>query len=166
VKTPRKNPERRSYVAQYHEEVVGGKKRVALVAHDNMKDELIGWCVEHRSILATHSLIATGTTGALLRKALHLPVDALASGPLGGDQQLGARITDGMIDIVIFLWDPLEAQPHDPDVRALLRIAGVWNIPVASNRSSADFLITSPFFSGKYVRRVPKYPRSTVVGRP
>ena len=159
---PKQNPPRRSYVAPYREALMPERKCVALVAHDNMKVELIGWCREHRTILSRHALVATGTTGTLLAAALKLPIERLASGPLGGDQQLGARITDGLIDIVVFFWDPLEAQPHDPDVRALLRIAGVWNVPIASNRSSADFLITSPYFSGRYPRRVPAYAGSPV----
>ena len=130
------------------------RKRIALVAHDHEKANLLDWARENRDILARHDLCATGTTGGLLAAELDLPIDRLRSGPLGGDQQIGARITDGAVDALFFFWDPLEPQPHDPDVRALLRIAVVWNIPVACNRSSADFLLSSPLFADEYPRRV------------
>ncbi|MEI6571187.1 MAG: methylglyoxal synthase, partial [Actinomycetes bacterium] len=118
------------------------------------KQHLLEWAREHREILSQHELCATGTTGGLLAEELGLPIERLRSGPLGGDQQIGARIADYGIDMLLFFWDPLEPQPHDPDVRALLRIAVVWNIPVACNRSTADFLVSSPLFSGAYDRKV------------
>ena len=133
------------------------RKRIALVAHDNKKQDLLEWARFNRGLLAKHELLATGTTGTLLEEALQAPVVKLQSGPLGGDQQIGAKIAEGTIDFVIFFWDPLEPQPHDPDVKALLRIAVVWNIPVACNRASADFMISSPLMSSAYERRLPDY---------
>ena len=135
----------------------GPSKKIALVAHDNMKADLIEWARYNRELLATHELFATGTTGILLEDVLGLPITKLQSGPLGGDQQIGARIAEGMIDFVIFFWDPLEPQPHDPDVKALLRVAVVWNVPVACNRASADFMISSPLMSVPYERILPDY---------
>jgi methylglyoxal synthase len=135
------------------------RRRIALIAHDNKKADLREWARFNRAVLAGHSLWATGTTGRLLADELGLAITRVQSGPLGGDQQIGARIADGDIDMLIFFWDPLEPQPHDPDVKALLRIAMVWNIPVACNRASADFLISSPLLDRGYRRREPDYDR-------
>jgi methylglyoxal synthase len=132
-------------------------RQIALIAHDNKKEDLREWAAFNRSLLAEHHLCATGTTGRLLGDELGLLVTCFQSGPLGGDQQIGARIADGGIDLLIFFWDPLEPQPHDPDVKALLRLAMVWNIPVACNRASADFLISSPLMKQIYQRQEPDY---------
>lgn len=134
-------------------------KKIALIAHDNKKRELVEWCRLHRSLLAEHRLYATGTTGAVIEKATELPITKLISGPLGGDQQVGSLITQGEVDFLIFFWDPFEPLPHDPDVKALLRIAAVWNIPVACNPISADFMVASPLFSGSVERSIPDYDR-------
>lgn len=136
---------------------MGAQKMIALVAHDNKKQDLLAWAKFNRNLLAQHRLVATGTTGTLLETELKLPVARLQSGPLGGDQQIGAKITEGDIEFLIFFWDPLEPQPHDPDVKALLRIAVVWNIPVACNRASADFMISSSLMPKEYARLVPDY---------
>jgi methylglyoxal synthase len=133
------------------------RKKIALVAHDNKKAELRDWARFNRGTLAEHDVSATGTTGQVLEKDLGFPVTKLQSGPLGGDQQIGAKISQREIDFLVFFWDPLEAQPHDPDVKALLRMAVVWNIPVACNRSSADFMISSPLMSGEYEHLTPDY---------
>jgi methylglyoxal synthase len=135
------------------------QKRIALVAHDNKKRDLLEWAMFNRLLLLQHELYATGTTGELLEQELGVNVHKLQSGPLGGDQQIGARIAEGGLDVLVFFWDPLQSLPHDPDVRALLRIAVVWNIPVACNRASADFIISSPLMSDPYDRMIPKYGR-------
>lgn len=132
-------------------------RRVALVAHDNMKPDLLEWAEHNRKILRNVHLIGTGTTGKLISEKLGVKVEKLLSGPLGGDQQVGALIAEGKIDVLVFFWDPLEPQPHDPDVRALLRLAQVWNIPVACNRATADYLVSSPLFRGDYEHTTPDY---------
>ncbi len=137
--------------------VLKERKRIALVAHDNKKKEMMEWADFNKATLARHELIATGTTGRLLEASLDRPVKQLLSGPLGGDQQIGAMISEGLIDVLIFFWDPMEAQPHDPDVKALLRLAVTWNIPVASDRASADFLMTSPLMHSEYIATIPDY---------
>jgi methylglyoxal synthase len=132
-------------------------KKIALVAHDNKKRDLLEWAKYNRTLLSHHKLYATGTTGSTLERVLDLEVHRLQSGPLGGDQQIGARIVDNEIDFLIFFWDPLEPMPHDPDVKALLRMAVVWNIPIACNRASADFMISSPLMDTEYDRLVADY---------
>ncbi len=133
------------------------RKRIALVAHDNKKRDLVEWAQFNKDVLAEHDLYATGTTGAILEEEVGLKTIRLESGPLGGDQQIGAKIAQGEIDFMIFFWDPLEPQPHDPDVKALLRISVVWNIPAACNRASADFMISSPLMAAEYRRLLPDY---------
>ncbi len=132
-------------------------KKIALVAHDNKKRDLLEWAKFNRDLLAHHEVFATGTTGQTLEKELGFKIKKLQSGPLGGDQQIGAKIVSNEIDFLIFFWDPLEPQPHDPDVKALLRMAVVWNIPIACNRASADFMISSPLMEDEYNRLVPDY---------
>jgi methylglyoxal synthase len=132
-------------------------KKIALVAHDHKKRDLIEWAKFNRDLLAHHKVYATGTTGQMLEEELGFSITKLQSGPLGGDQQIGAKIVDGDIDFLIFFWDPLEPQPHDPDVKALLRMAVVWNIPIACDRASADFMISSPLMDKRYLRLVPDY---------
>ena len=134
---------------------VGARKRIALVAHDSKKPELLQWAAAHRDQLAAHELLGTGTTGKLIEEALGIPVRRYLSGPIGGDQQIGALIAECAVDVLIFFWDPLSAQPHDPDVKALLRLAVVWNIPVANNRITADHLFSSPLMGQSYERAVP-----------
>ncbi|MCW4028799.1 MAG: methylglyoxal synthase [Candidatus Bathyarchaeota archaeon] len=133
------------------------RKKIALIAHDNKKADMLEWAKYNLATLRQHELYATGSTGKMLQKELGLNITSLESGPLGGDLQIGARIADGDIDCLIFFWDPLEPQPHDPDVKALLRVAVVWNIPVACNLSSADFLISSPLMCKDYPRKLPDY---------
>jgi methylglyoxal synthase len=132
-------------------------KKIALVAHDDKKRDLLEWAKFNKLLLAQHDLYATGTTGKLLEQELGIEVNKLQSGPLGGDQQVGAKISEGELDLLIFFWDPLASQAHDTDVKALLRIAVVWNIPVACNRASADFMISSPLMSSTYERLLPDY---------
>ncbi|WP_305072540.1 methylglyoxal synthase [Propionivibrio sp.] len=136
---------------------IASRKRIALVAHDNKKKDLLEWAQYNRDLLVQHELCATGTTGTLLELALDTRIEKLRSGPLGGDQQIGAKVAEGDIDFILFFWDPLEPQPHDPDVKALLRLAVVWNIPVACNRATADFMISSPLMSGSYERILPDF---------
>jgi methylglyoxal synthase len=133
------------------------RKRIALVAHDGQKQNLVDWAKFNRGTLAEHEIWATGTTGGMMEKTLGFSVNKLQSGPLGGDQQIGSMIAEGKLDFLIFFWDPLEPQPHDPDVKALLRMAVVWNVPVACDRSSADFIISSPLMKSAYDRIVPDY---------
>lgn len=142
---------------RYKELEMKPRKKIAVVSHDNKKRDLLEWAAFNRDLLAQHELFATRTTGKLLRRELDLDIIALQSGPLGGDQQIGGRIAEGEIDFLIFFWDPLEPLPHDPDVKALLRIAVVWNIPVACNRASADFMISSPLMLAQYQRLLPDY---------
>jgi methylglyoxal synthase len=136
---------------------MGHHKKIALVAHDNKKRDLTEWAKYNKDLLARHKVYATGTTGRVLEQELGFNIITLQSGPLGGDQQIGAKIADGEIDFLIFFWDPLEPMPHDPDVKALLRMAVVWNIPLACNRASADFMISSPLMNGEYDRLIPDY---------
>jgi methylglyoxal synthase len=136
---------------------LNARKRIALVAHDNKKKDLIEWAEFNKVVLARHELIATGTTGKLLEQSLDRPVKSLLSGPLGGDQQIGAMIAGGDIDVLIFFWDPMEAQPHDSDVKALLRVAIAWNCVVANDRATADFILTSPLMMEDYMASIPDY---------
>lgn len=136
------------------ETTIGKKKNIALIAHDNKKHEMIEWCTENYKILKNHELCGTGTTSKMITERTGLKVKGYNSGPLGGDQQIGARIVEGKIDIVIFFSDPLTAQPHDPDVKALLRIAQVYDIPMANNKATADFILTSKFLDDEYVHEV------------
>ncbi|GLX88977.1 methylglyoxal synthase [Pseudomonas fragi] len=136
---------------------LAARKRIALVAHDHCKGFLLDWAERHKATLSQHDLYATGTTGLLLGQRLGLPVESMISGPLGGDQQVGARIAEQQVDMLVFFWDPFEPQPHDPDIKALLRVAAVWNIPVACNECSADYLLSSPLMSETHPHRIPDY---------
>jgi methylglyoxal synthase len=136
---------------------LSAKKTIALVAHDNKKADLVEWAVFNKTVLTKHELIATGTTGKLLEEQLGRPVKKVLSGPLGGDQQIGAMIAEGKIDVLIFFWDPMESQPHDSDVKALLRLGVAWNILLACDRATADFILTSPLMLQDYNTLVPDY---------
>ena len=136
---------------------IGKQKSIALIAHDGKKQEMIKWCEEHKDILMRHFLCGTGTTARMITEATGLPVKGYNSGPLGGDQQIGAKIVEGSINFVVFFSDPLEAQPHDPDVKALLRIAQVYDIPIAHNRASADFIINSSYMNEEYTRKLQNF---------
>ncbi|MCW4151946.1 methylglyoxal synthase [Halomonas sp. 18H] len=135
--------------------ILPARKRIALIAHDGKKEELLEWAERWRDSLAGHELVGTGTTASRVSRQLGLMVEPLMSGPLGGDQQIGARIAEQALDLLIFFWDPFSPQPHDPDVKALLRLAALWNIPVACNAASADFLISSPRLTEDYEMNVP-----------
>ncbi|HZG24603.1 MAG TPA: methylglyoxal synthase [Chitinophagaceae bacterium] len=140
-----------------HIRKMNARKRIALVAHDHKKSELVEWSVRNKEALRKHLLYATGTTGTLVENALDQSVVRFMSGPLGGDQQVGSRLAEGKLDILIFFWDPMQAQPHDPDVRALLRLAVVWNVPVACDSATADFILTSPLMQEEYESVLPDY---------
>lgn len=133
---------------------IESKKGIALVAHDNKKDDLIFWATRNKEKLAQHTLFGTATTGKLIAEHAGLNIHRLNSGPLGGDQQIGAKISEGEIQLLIFFWDPLQSIPHESDVKALLRIASVYNIPIACNESTADFIVSSPYFSTEYTRKL------------
>jgi methylglyoxal synthase len=136
---------------------LNSRKRIAMVAHDNKKQELTEWAVYNKTVLAKHQLFATGSTGVLLENALDQSITKFLSGPLGGDQQIGAGIAEGKLDVLIFFWDPMEAQPHDPDIKALLRVAVTWNILIACGRATADFILTSPLMNQEYETVLPDY---------
>lgn len=134
--------------------ILNKSKNIALIAHDSMKDNIIRWALDNKDKLSKHNLVGTGTTARVLTEKTGLQVRGYKSGPMGGDQQIGARIAEGAIDFMIFFWDPLEAQPHDPDVKALLRIAVLYDIPVDNNRASADFILSSPLMELEYQRHI------------
>lgn len=136
------------------------KKNIALVAHDNRKKDLLHWIEENKHILKKHNLCGTGTTASLIKEKIGLEIREYKSGPLGGDLQIGSRISEGEIDLLIFFWDPLEAQPHDPDIKALLRISVLYNIPIANNEASADFILNSSYMDRDYERKLVKYEKS------
>jgi len=139
--------------------VIGIKKRIALIAHDRKKSDLLDWAVFNRGTLSRHHLYGTGTTGRMLEEALELPITQFKSGPIGGDQQIGSKISEGEVDFLIFFWDPHEPHPHDPAIKALLRLAVLYNIPTASNRATADFIISSPLMTSEYEHPTPDLDR-------
>ena len=139
---------------QYIEYTLPAQKNIALIAHDNKKHDIIEWCKKNKSILERHFLCGTGTTAKMIADGTGLPIRGFNSGPLGGDQQIGARVADGKIDLIIVFSDPLTAQPHDPDVKALLRIAQVYDIPIANNVATADFIVTSPYMNSEYTHKL------------
>lgn len=139
---------------------IGKQKNIALIAHDGKKNELIQWCADNKSTLEKHILCGTGTTARMITEKTGLPVKGYNSGPLGGDQQIGAKVVEGKVDFIVFFSDPLEAQPHDPDVKALLRIAQVYDIPIANNKATADFMITSAFMDKEYEHQVINFKRN------
>lgn len=145
--------------------IIGVKKNIALVAHDGKKKDLLEWAAYNRGTLSKHHLFGTGTTGKLLEQTLELPITQFKSGPIGGDQQIGAKIAERDIDLLIFFWDPLEQQPHDPDIKALLRLAVLYNIPTASNRATADFIISSTLMERDYENPTPDIERYLSVRR-
>lgn len=147
---------------QFTNRTLLARKNIALVAHDHLKESLLKWCSENQVELSHHNLFGTGTTGTLIKQRINLSVTTMLSGPMGGDQQIGALIAEGKIDILIFFWDPLNAVPHDPDVKALLRLATVWNIPVATNQATANAIIQSPFFTNEVAIEIPDYQRYLV----
>ena len=136
------------------------KRTIALIAHDNKKSEIVNWALKNKATLEKYELCGTGTTAKLISEATDLNVKRYLSGPMGGDLQIGAKVAEHKIDIVIFFWDPLESQPHDPDVKALLRIAQVYDIPIANNRATADFIITSPYMDAEYSHDLPDFRRA------
>lgn len=142
---------------KYKDRELAIEKNIALIAHDNRKQDLLKWALANKEVLTRHKLYATGTTGGLMERELDTDIGKFLSGPMGGDQQIGAAIAEGTIDVLIFFWDPFEPLPHDPDVKALLRLAAVWNIPVACNEASADLLISSPMFNRSFITKVPDY---------
>ena len=139
---------------------IGKQKNIALIAHDNRKSEIIEWCQENKDILKKHFLCGTGTTARMITEKTGLPVRGYNSGPLGGDQQIGAKVVEGRVDFIIFFSDPLTAQPHDPDVKALLRIAQVYDIPIANNKATADFMITSAYMDKEYNHQVQNFKKN------
>lgn len=156
--TPDKNPLTETSEKKLQNRIImQEKKRIVLIAHDNLKQDLLEWARWNKKLLGKHELYGTGTTGGIIANELGLEVHRFKSGPLGGDQQVGSKISNGEIDMMIFFWDPMSAQPHDVDVKALLRLAVVYNIPVACNRSSADFIISSPILDKTYERKIEDY---------